>query len=196
VRFVRAIVAFSFLGASSGVTLDRPAQAQPGRPPQEIVMGGFHEPFGRQAAQDFLSRTLPLATAGNPKYRSGGGEELTAWLTKSVHFAPGPRASGTKIAMSEEAIVFRDGAQTAINAHEVAFAIEDVRIFEYEYPSDTTETGEKAVGVMFRCKTGKCIRSKWNGQVSDAQEADLYLQDATLRGRILKAFAILAKAGR
>lgn len=157
-------------------------------------MGDDLDPADWRAAEAALARLLPLATAGNPKYRSAGGEELTAWLTKSVRFAPSGRPGGIAIVMSEEAIVFRNGVQTAVNTHEAAFAIEDVEISEYAYPADVTETGEKAIGVLIKCDSGKCIRSKWNGEEAAADQSDLYVYDAALRAKILKAFHILKKA--
>ncbi len=96
--------------------------------------------------------------------------------------------------MSEEAAVFRDGAQAEVNTHQVAFAIQDVHVLEYEYPADTTEAGEKAVGVMFKCDSGQCIRSTWNGHEANKAEADLYIYDPQQRAQILRAFRILIDA--
>lgn len=152
------------------------------------------DPSNPREAEDFLSRTLPLAVAANPKYRSGDSADLTEWLTKSIRFSRNATPRGLTVAMSEQAIVFRNGVQVEVNAHDAAFAIEDVDIFEYSYPSDATETGEKAVGVMLRCRSGACIRSRWNGSESAKDDTDFYLYDAVLRGRILRAFAILKKA--
>jgi len=160
----------------------------------DVVMAGASAQSRKARAQSYLARILPKATAANPRYRSGAGEELTAWLTQSVHFAPSPR--GLSIAMSEKALVYRDGAQTAVNTHEAAFAITDVQILEYSYPSDTTEKGEKAIGILFKCKIGNCVHSMWNGAASDKAETDLSLNDSVARRRILRAFWILqAPAG-
>jgi hypothetical protein len=193
VRFVHAFAVFNFLAAPGGFALDQQPPAPKGLV-REIVMADVSEPSTPAQAEDFLSKILPLATAANPKYRSGGSSELTQWLTKSVRFSASPKPPGIVISMSEEAAVFQGGAQTAVNSHQATFAIEDVHIIEYEYPADTTETGEKAVGVLFKCDAGKCIRSSWNGQQSDKAEADLYIYDPALRARILRAFAILREA--
>lgn len=148
----------------------------------------------RQAAEAFLAKALPAATAANPKYRSGDGGELTAWLTKSIRFAPTAKLGGVSVAMSEEAVAFRDGARSAVNAHEATFAIEDVHISEYRYPADVTEAGEPAIGILIKCDSGKCIRSKWNGAESSTDQADLYVYDATARAKILEAFNTLKNA--
>ncbi|HEY1941715.1 MAG TPA: hypothetical protein VGH40_06275 [Roseiarcus sp.] len=195
-RFVHALAVFYFLAAPGGFALNpQPSAAAKGLV-REIVMADVSEPSTPEQAAEFLSKILPMATAANPKYRSGASSELTQWLTKTVHFSASPKPPGIVISMSEEAAVFQGGAQTAVNSHQATFAIEDVHIIEYEYPADTTETGEKAVGVMFKCDAGNCIRSSWNGHESDKSEADLYVYDPTVRARILRAFGILREAAR
>jgi hypothetical protein len=196
VSFVHALMIIYILSASSGWTLDEEGSTHPNQLAREIVMADMSELGDWREAEGFLSQNLPLATAGNPKYRQGGDVELTEWLIKSVRFAPSTTPPGIQIALSEEALVFRDGAQTAVNSHEAEFAIEDVHIIEYDYPADTTEKGEKAVGIMFKCRSGKCINSRWNGHPSAKEAVDLYLYDAALRERILRAFAIVEKAAR
>jgi len=195
VSFVHAVMAIYFLGAS-GLVGDQESPAHPRQWAREVVMTDISEPRDLSSAEDFLSRILPLATAANPKYRQADAGELNEWLTKSVRFATSSKPPGIRLAMSEENLVFRDGAQIGVNSHEVEFAIGDVHIIEYEYPSDTTESGEKAVGVMFKCNSGQCIRSTWNGHESAKGEADLYLFDAALRARILRAFMIVERAAR
>jgi len=157
-------------------------------------MVNVSRPANVEEAEDFLSKVLPQETAANPKYRSGDATDLTRWLTKNVRFSVNAETHDIEVAMSEEAAVFRNGSQAETNTHLVAFAIRDVHVLEYEYPADTTEAGEKAVGVMFKCDSGKCIRSIWNGHEANKAEADLYLYDPQHRAEILHAFRLLVDA--
>lgn len=151
-------------------------------------MADVREPGNRAEGEEFLSRILPLAAAANPKYRSGDSSDLWTWLINSVRFSPG---SDPQVTISEQAIVSRNGAQAAVHTHEVTFAIEDVHITEYGYPADKTENGEKAVGVMFKCRAGKCIKATWDGATSASDATDLYVYDEKTREQILKAFALV-----
>jgi hypothetical protein len=146
----------------------------------------------KEEAQAFLMKALPLATAGNPKYRSSN-DALTQWLTKEVVFGPGKTANGISVAMKEEILKFRNGAQSATGTHEVQFAIEDLQISELTDSTDLTENGDKAIGVIFRCNSGKCIAAKWNGVPTPADWSDISIQDASLRAKILVAFQTLKR---
>lgn len=154
-------------------------------------MADLKEPASRADAEEFLSRILPLAAAANPKFRSGDSSDLWAWLINRVQFSPGSEPQGVAVTMNEQAFVYRAGAQAAVHTHEVTFAIGDVHINEYAYPADTAENGEKAVGVMFKCRSGKCIKATWDGVTSASDATDLYVYDAAVRGQILRAFALL-----
>lgn len=154
-------------------------------------MADVKEPANRAEAEEFLSRILPLMAAANPKFRSGDSRDLWAWLINSVRFSPSSDPKGVALTMNEQAFVSHDGAQAAVHTHEVTFAIADVHVSEYAYPADTTENGEKAVGVMFKCRDGKCIKATWDGATSASDATDLYVYDATTRGQILRAFALL-----
>jgi hypothetical protein len=147
----------------------------------------------KEEAQAFLAKALPLATAGNPKYRSGDGA-LTRWLTREIAFGPGKTAKGVSVAMKEDILEFRNGAQSAAGTHEVQFAIEDVQITELTDRKDLTENGDKAVGVIFRCISGKCIAGKWSGVPTPADWSDISIQDSSLRAKILAAFQMLKSA--
>ena len=83
----------------------------------------------KEAAEAFLVKNLPLATAGNPKYRGANGA-LTQWLTKEVVFGPGASPNGISVAMKEDILEFRDGRQTATGTHDLTFHLEDVQISE------------------------------------------------------------------
>jgi hypothetical protein len=147
----------------------------------------------KEDAEAYLAKTIPLATAGNPKYRGSEGA-LTQWLTKTVEFGPSSKPNGISVATSETYLEFRNGAQTATGAHDVKFAIEDVQISERTDDPTLTENGEKALGVIFNCQSGKCIATIWNGAPSKVDWSDISVQDASLRANILKAFQVLKKA--
>jgi hypothetical protein len=177
-------------GLAMGATLERQSPAETGMTP----MAEQSETMDKEAAQAFIAQTLPVATAANPKYRSGDAAELSIWLTKSVRFISAATTRGITVEMDEQALIFNGGVQTATNTHDVSFALADVQVSEYRYPHDTTENGEPALGILFKCNTGKCVRSKWNGAQSSKDQTDLYLYNAADRARLLKAFEILKAA--
>jgi hypothetical protein len=186
--FLCALVLFA--GLAMGAAFERQAPAQT----RATLMADQSETMDKEAAQAFIAQILPVATAANPKYRSGDAAELSIWLTKSVRFGPDATARGITVEMDEQALVFNGDVQTAINTHDVSFALEDVQVSEYRYPQDTTESGEPALGIMFKCNSGKCVRSKWNGAQSSKEQTDLYVYNAAERAKILKAFEILKTA--
>jgi hypothetical protein len=141
----------------------------------------------KKEAEEFLARTLPIATAANPKYRSANGNQM-AWITRTVTFGPSNSASGTFVSMSEEVLEFHNGARISTGSHQVAFAIEDVKISERTDSGDLTEAGDVALAVMFTCNSGKCIQAYYGGKPSTTDWADISLQDETIRNNIRKAF--------
>ncbi|WP_158818261.1 hypothetical protein [Methylocapsa sp. S129] len=148
----------------------------------------------RESAEEFLARYLPIATAGNPKYRSGTAGVAMAWITKAITFGPGKNADGRLVSMSEEVLEFRNGVRSATGSHEAEFLIEDVQASEHTDSAALTEGGEIGLGIIFNCNSGKCIQSKYDGVPSSADQTDISIQDAILRGRILKAFQTLKQA--
>jgi hypothetical protein len=172
-----------------------PANARPGF---EISMPKIVQPAAdetafasKQEAEEFLARTLPIATAGNPRYRSEEPGVTTAWITKTVKFGPGKNGSGTLVSMSEDVLGFRNGVRVTTGSHEVAFLIEDVKIAENRDPGTLTENGDVSFGIIFNCNSGKCIQSSYDGKQSSTDSGDISIQDAALRGKILKAFETL-----
>jgi len=160
--------------------------------PQLIANDG--EFASAEDAEAYLIETLPLAAAGNPKYRGEKEGTLTQWLTKTVKFRPSATPHGILITMDEEAVEFRDGVKTGVVTHDVEFAIEDVRVSELSDSAYLTESGEKALGIIFHCNSGKCIAARWNGAPSSADKTDISIQDPALRAKILKAFEALKRA--
>ena len=146
----------------------------------------------KDEAEAFLIGALPKATASNPKYRAADGG-LTQWLTREVIFGPGASPSGVGVEMKEDVLQFRGGRQTSKGAHEVRFLIEDVQISELADGADVTESGEKALGIIFRCNSGKCIEAKWDGVPSPSDWSDISIQDPALRAKILAAFQALKR---
>jgi hypothetical protein len=145
-------------------------------------------------AQEYLVRTLPIATANNPNYRSSADGVEMAWITQSIKFAPGRNGSGMLVSMSEAIFEFRNGVRAAAGSHQVEFSIEDVKISERRDGADLTASGEIALGVIFNCNSGKCIRSTYNGEASAVDWTDISIQDDALRGQILKAFETIQQA--
>ena len=144
----------------------------------------------RTDAEDFLARTLPLATAGNPRYYSKADKVETRWLTKSIAFSDGAPGQGIQVSTDEEYTEVRAGVPTP-GTHQAVFSLGDVSISMETSDTDFTEAGEPALGIIFECTAPKCIQAKWSGQASSSTSTDIYLQDATLRARILAAFEFL-----
>ena len=145
----------------------------------------------KREAEEFLAQYLPIATAANPKYRSQEPGATTAWITKSVKFGPGKSAGGRLVSMSEETLGFRNGAHVTTGSHEVAFEIDDVKVTEHRDPGTLTENGDISLGIIFKCNSGKCIQSAYDGKQSLTDWGDISIQDAALRSKILKAFQAL-----
>ena len=148
----------------------------------------------RRDAEDFLARTLPLATAANPKYYSKADKAETRWLTKSIEFHDGPPAHGIQVSTDEEFTEVRAGVATP-GTHQAVFSLGDVGISMETSDTDVTEAGEPALGIIFNCAAPKCIQAKWSGQASRSDSTDIYLQDPALRARILAAFEFLKSSG-
>jgi hypothetical protein len=165
------------------------SDAEKSMPSQKIAAD---EPVfsSRKDAEDFLGRTLPLATAANPKYYSKADKAETRWLTKTIEFQDGPPGRGIQVSTDEEFTEVRAGVATP-GTHQAVFSLGDVKISMESSDTDVTEAGEPALGIIFNCAAPKCIQAKWSGEASSADWTDIYLQDAMLRGRILAAFEFL-----
>jgi hypothetical protein len=172
-----------------------PAQ---GRPGFEIAMpkklqgaSEVSEFASREEAKAFLAHALPIATAGNPRYRSADAGVLTAWITKTIRFDSATDSNGILVSMSEDVLEFRNGIRGAAGSHDTQFLIGDVAVSERRDSGDFTENGEAAVGVQFRCNSGKCIRASYGGAPSLTDWTDISIQDDALRRKILAAFRAL-----
>jgi hypothetical protein len=145
-------------------------------------------------AEAFLSRAIPAATAANPRYRSAGSDVETRWLTKSIAFRQS-ESGGVIVSTDEEFEKYRKDAVTSRGSHQATFAIDDLTMSLETSDQDTTENGEKAQGVMFRCVGAPCIDSVWDGKKSTSAWTDVYLHDPEMRERIFTAFMALQKKG-
>jgi hypothetical protein len=189
------VICCSLAACAAATPWAEQASAQPGF---ELSMPKIVQPAAdeaafasKQEAEQFLAQYLPIATAGNPRYRSQEPGGATAWITKAVKFGSGKDGHGRLVSMSEEVLGFRNGVQVTTGSHEVAFLIEDVKITENRDPGTLTENGDISLGVLFNCNAGKCIQSTYDGKQSLTDSGDISIQDATLRSKILKAFEAL-----
>jgi len=144
----------------------------------------------KSEAEAFLKRALPAATAANPSYRSPNSDVETRWLTKSISFDLN-NAGGVGVATDEEFEEYRGGALKSRGTHQAKFALDDVAISLEASPIDTTDAGETALGVIFKCLGAPCIAAVWNGKASMSASTDVYLQKAAAREQILAAFQAL-----
>ena len=76
----------------------------------------------RKEAEEFLSRTLPQATAENPKYISKTDKVETSWLTKSIAFGDGDAGRGIQVSTDEEYTEIRAGVSTP-GTHQALFSL-------------------------------------------------------------------------
>jgi hypothetical protein len=146
----------------------------------------------RADAEAFLSQAVPTATSANPKYRSTGKIEATRWLTKTIVFRQS-QGGGVIVSTDEDIENYRDGSLSSRGTHEATFAIDDVTVSPETSDQDTTESGEKAMGVIFRCVAAPCIEAVWDGKKSMSAWTDIYVQEAKSREQILAAFQALQK---
>ena len=144
----------------------------------------------KSEAEAFLQRALPAETAANPRYRSPKGDVETRWLTKSISFDLN-NAGGVVVSTDEEFEEYRGGTLKSRGTHEAKFALDEVTISLETSPADTTDAGEKALGVIFKCLGAPCIEATWNGKASMSASTDIYLQNAAAREQILAAFQAL-----
>ncbi len=143
--------------------------------------------FGtRLQAMDYISATLPRATADNPTYftKSNGAE--TRWLTDDVAFAS--NGAGTVTVTMREHFVATKKGKTVEAKHEARFSAADVNIGPYLEVGDLTPLKAAAVGIGFACRSRGCVAAHWGGLASPADKTDVYVQDVATRDRLLAAF--------
>ncbi|MBV8105260.1 MAG: hypothetical protein JO223_11670 [Hyphomicrobiales bacterium] len=159
----------------------------------EVKLADGAQAFASKAEADaFLSRAVPAATAANPEYRSPGKDVATRWLVKTIAFRES-ESGGPIVSTDEDIEEYRNGSLQSRGTHQATFPIDDVTVSLETSDQDTTESGEKAKGVIFRCVGAPCIQAVWDGQKSTSAWTDIYLQEAGSRNQILAAFQALQK---
>ncbi len=146
-----------------------------------------------EEAEAFLMRYLPIATAANPRYRSNGSSVETQWIMKTIRFERDKATHRLRTSMDEAIFEYNNNALTAQGAHEAVFWFDEVEVSERRDSSAFTIDGDPAIGIIFNCKSGKCIQSDYMGAKSSKDWTDLYIQDAKSRAAILKAFQTLER---
>ncbi len=154
----------------------------------------FPEFASTEEAKAFLARQLPVATAANPRYRSKDGGVETQWIMTSIRFDRDEATNRIRTSMVEAIRQYTDNALSAEGAHEAVFWLDEVRVSERRDAPDFTSAGEPAIGIIFNCKSGKCIRSVYMGAKSSKEWTDIYIQDAKSRAAILQAFKALERS--
>jgi hypothetical protein len=148
----------------------------------------------RSEAEAFLSAALPAATAANPSYRTPGTDYSRRWLNKTTAFENNA-AGGVVVSTDEIFEDFRNGVRFNQGTHQASFPIDAVAI-SLESTDDTTESGAKARGVLFKCPDAPCIEATWDGRKSMSGSTDIYIQDPDQRDKIFAAFrALQGKSG-
>jgi len=140
----------------------------------------------RQQAVDYISATLPKATAANPEYLTKADGTLTRWFTDDVHFETDAKG-GVTVTMREHFVATKAGKNTQAR-HEARFALSDVTVGLYELAGDVTPSGQPALGLAFTCKTPGCVAALWGEAPSHADMTDVSIQDKPTRDRLMTAF--------
>ncbi len=137
-------------------------------------------------AMDFIAGALPKATSDNPNYVTKADGTVSQWLTETVAFAID--GAGAVTVTMRERFTQRQGEKTTEGAHEATFSLGEVTAAEFSAPWDVTPTGGPALGLLFTCGKPGCVAAKWGDAPSKADKADLYVQDAATRAKLLAAF--------
>ncbi len=146
-----------------------------------------------EEAKTYLERHLPIATAANPRYRSKDSSVETQWIMKSIRFERDPATNRILASMNEAIFEYSNNALSAEGANEAVFWLDDVQVSERRDSPDFTSAGDPAIGIIFNCKSGKCIQSVYMGAKSSKEWSDVYIQDEKSRAAILKAFKALGR---
>ncbi len=146
-----------------------------------------------QEAKAFLARLLPVATAANPRYRSKDGGVETQWIMTSIRFDRDEATNRIRVSMREAIREYSGDALSAEGAHDAEFWLDEVLVSERRDSPDFTSAGEPAIGIIFNCKSGKCIRSAYMGAKASKEWVDVYIQDAKSRAAVLDAFKALER---
>jgi len=185
---------------SVGVAAMFPAGAARCEAGMEVSMSDGPRPLSEipefasaEEAKAFLARYLPIATAANPRYRSKDSSVETQWILKSIRFDRDPATNRTLASINEAILEYSNDALSAEGAHEAVFWLDDVQVSERRDSPDFTSAGEPAIGIIFNCKSGKCIQSVYMGAKSSKEWSDVYIQDEKSRAAILKAFKTLER---
>ena len=116
----------------------------------EVKLADAQAFASKAEAEAFLSRAVPAATAANPEYRSPGKDVATRWLVKTIAFRES-QSGGLIVSTDEDIEEYRSGSLMSRGTHQATFPIDDVTVSQETSDQDTTESGEKAIGVIFRC---------------------------------------------
>jgi hypothetical protein len=140
----------------------------------------------RTQAMDYLGEALPRATSENPKYTTKADGTVSRWLTEGLDFTAGPDG-GVAVRMRERFSQEKDG-RTTEGRHEASFALAEVTVAPFTQPADVTPEGAAAIGVLFTCARSGCVAALWGAAASQADKADLYVQNEATRDKIVAAF--------
>ncbi len=154
-----------------------------------LALGGqaMADTFATRAqATEFIARSLPKATAANPKYRTVADGTVSRWLTEEVHFTTD--AAGAVTTSMRERFTQTQGDKITEGKHLVSFSFAEVTAAEFTAPWDVTPAGEPALGLLFTCAKSGCVAAVWGDAPSRADKADIYVQDAATRANLLAAF--------
>lgn len=146
----------------------------------------------RAAAEAYLARALPEATAANPAYKDPGSDIETRWLTKTVAFRKG-EDGGLVVAMHEDVLKYRGGALISQGTHDTEVPLDVTGVGLISAAWLPVESLDEAAGILFRCPKGDCIRSVDDGKPSMKAQTDITITDRETRASLYAAFKALLK---
>jgi len=152
-------------------------------------------PFANKAAaQAYIARALPEATAANPKYKDPNSDVETRWLTKSVTFQTGPDG-GVIVSMHEDILKYRGDAIVSRGSHEVEIPLEITGVGLISDAWIPVDTIDAAAGILFKCPNAPCLNSTHDGKPSVDPQTDITISDKEQMAKLYAAFRALLKTG-
>jgi hypothetical protein len=146
----------------------------------------------RRAAEAYLARELPVATAANPKYRDPNTDLDTRWLTESISFTQAVDG-GVVVTMREVILKYRGAKIVDHGIHSAEFPIEVTGVGLISDAWVPVDSVDAAAGILFRCPEKPCIRTHRNGKSTIDIQTDITISNRESRTRLYEAFRALRK---
>lgn len=146
----------------------------------------------RRAAEAYLARELPAATAANPKYRDPNTNLDTRWLTKSITFTHAIDG-GVVVTMREVILKYLGTKIVDQGTHSAKFPIEVTGVGLINDAWVPVDSVNAAAGILFKCPEKPCILTDRSGKATIDVQTDITISDRDSRRKLYEAFRALLK---